>query len=595
MADKTTNGEVNIVWHGRFGPTLSKHGHRIDELISGLQKYIRRNNPKAIFCLNELLEIATVCKQPRLITNVKNRLRIIGCEDMSFTEAGVRLELENLINDDKLEDAVYLLMESKKLRFPSDIKAYWYDHNYCGMITDEMYKQYLDRFKYLFNRKDEECFGFVLTIIFSNLKLDDLYKFLHECSNNDLLDKELDLLSTYAKTKRKEQWVFTIVAVLIVFHKHRLNWYVPTKLSSAKLVPTELSEAKPVPTKLSSAKLVPVITIKNITNDYTLDDFVKDKHTFTGNQSTQYFAEQGAFVENEDIDFKNNMYREMYLFMRSDKQKESEIFDFIVRAQLVTAQYKTDTYFAKLKCDIGDYKQGQLVFVKGPFFRFDDEFFKIQTIKKKSGLNVLNYKKIICIPDLLTSPMGLRNNYNVLVSASPASLSTTSLGPRKACYFIFCESLYSDIPTKMKKSTKWPETSIAKLPEFSLSSKKTAGLQQINEYVNQIEIEYANQIEIEYAKNVAFRYIFGMNDLTKRNFILVKNKIYSVDEDVLYRDFDLIGSLRSLNFLNIVEKHKFILYDFIKNINYSSLNEEHSKFVSERITKFPTYFEPVTV
>ena len=83
-------------------------------------------------------------------------------------------------------------------------------------------------------------------------------------------------------------------------------------------------------------------------------------------------------------------------------ERESEL-DVEIRAQLVTANHHTDTYFARVG--------GKRVFVKGPFMREEmvDLLVWMSDVKRGMGIPSIGCKKVMMYPDGMESALGMRN------------------------------------------------------------------------------------------------------------------------------------------------------------------------------------------
>jgi hypothetical protein len=63
-----------------------------------------------------------------------------------------------------------------------------------------------------------------------------------------------------------------------------------------------------------------------------------------------------------------------------------------------------------------------------------------------------------------------------------------------------------------------------------------------------------------YVENVMFRYITGMPDLATRNFVMKDQRVYSIDEDSIDKDFNLEAAFSKKGeftiFVDELRKHK---------------------------------------
>lgn len=145
-SDKKVNAE-NKSWFYiyKHGTTYSKY--KVDEVKSGLQKYIRRNmRSKAVMCAMDLIKLGeggrkTLC----------TRLKVIAVEDIGIANIDLVLYTINYIDnkepdDKKLIQLVVLLCESDHSRAGSHINKYF--KNKPDMEVDkEKMKKYMDKYK----------------------------------------------------------------------------------------------------------------------------------------------------------------------------------------------------------------------------------------------------------------------------------------------------------------------------------------------------------------------------------------------------------------------------------------------------------------
>lgn len=200
----------------------------------------------------------------------------------------------------------------------------------------------------------------------------------------------------------------------------------------------------------------------------------------------------------------------------NESEYESEYATFILRVQLVCGNSKTDTYYAQ--------KDGRILFVKGPVEEVED---KAEEDKKHLGLPCVNTWVEWLIPDLFTdfqkNPLGRRHTRFVDCSKPQPFLISEVL---------FDYKLPEEIPWKMHSSTVWPETRVV---DFS----KVGGMSHLTVH----HLSDSNLLR-EFVLTIFYRYVYGMGDLATRNFIVRGDHIYSVDEDVVDRNFDLHNNLR---------------------------------------------------
>ncbi|AEA07136.1 putative glycosyltransferase [Lausannevirus] len=271
---------------------------------------------------------------------------------------------------------------------------------------------------------------------------------------------------------------------------------------------------------------------RNLSETIHIDEYVIDKHTKVGRKlgkDSIDFVFEGAFVVREAKigDPKLRLfYQDINVFRlsgikgvrRQRVAKESDIFDFIVRAQLVCGTGKTDTYFAIEK------STGKRVLVKGPF-RTKESI--------KNVLDIAKIKKVLGLPFVRVKRMALRPNF------FPDSV----MGVRSrmkdrdviSCFLVFeDETTEETLPVTIRKGNVTPETEV-------VDWEKVKSMVHFN-------VLECNDPEIlfSFCMAVVFRSILGLPDLADRNFLFVPRKklVYSIDEDVCDREVDLEAALK---------------------------------------------------
>jgi len=291
-----------------------------------------------------------------------------------------------------------------------------------------------------------------------------------------------------------------------------------------------------------------------------LDDFVYDKHVKNSKYaSSNYFANVSSVVipkttavhipiEFEDIyKWMKGDKKEKLIFDKNDKKKsltqesssmtkmtkkilwkfpirESDL-DFVCRAQLVTSYSKTDTYFAKGV----DFNKEQLWLVKGPYVeRKDiDEFIAFQTKKKAIRLPYIKSFMVKMKVDRWPERpgIGLRHKFGV-----------DSVG-----YFMLSKSVIQESKLEIithPGSKKWGATDVVNLKNFS---------------VNVFGLNDAQMVC--YLNHVGFRLKYNIGDLADRNFIVVGDVVYSVDETKTHKSICLREQLKEKKYVYVRNKY----------------------------------------
>ena len=179
-------------------------------------------------------------------------------------------------------------------------------------------------------------------------------------------------------------------------------------------------------------------------------------------------------------------------------QKESEAFEFIVRAQLNTTAAKADVYFAT------DPNTHQCHIIKGPLKASPSMLFKFKEWKEAHGLPTINVREIQLIPDRWPEgvALGIRNK---LLRTTPQT-------------FLVFDSLVqaNKLVTKMHISKVWPVTEVVDWDAVNLH----------------LNVNKLNQQEMtDYVKALLARWVHGINDLADRNFLCADGRVYSIDEE----------------------------------------------------------------
>ncbi|AHA46022.1 putative glycosyltransferase [Insectomime virus] len=286
---------------------------------------------------------------------------------------------------------------------------------------------------------------------------------------------------------------------------------------------------------------------RNLSEKIRIDGYVIDKHTKQGRKlgkDSITFVLEGAFVVREakigdtrlrafyeDI----NIYRAsgMKGVKRHKTPKESDVFEFIVRAQLVCGTGKTDTYFAKEK------RTGKRVLVKGPFKSKDSikNVLTIAKIKKALGVPFVRVRRMLLRPDFFPdSVMGVRSRMEDRDVIS--------------CFLVFDDETTEEVlPTTTRKGKVTPETEVVDWE--SVESMRHFNVLQYDD----------GEILFGFCIAVIFRVIFGLPDLADRNFLFVprKNTVLSIDEDICGREVDLEAALKKNRFAKyreVLEKNR---------------------------------------
>lgn len=290
-----------------------------------------------------------------------------------------------------------------------------------------------------------------------------------------------------------------------------------------------------------------------------IDSFVVDMHTREGARSGMgpiQFSEEGSFVANEAMisaeykkiydkvkrydaisgdnakhnNTKHNTKDKSTVIVGSklddsgitnqNGQNESEVFQFLVRCQLVCGNAKEDTYLAIER------STGKRIFVKGPFAR-KSALQKPQLISRIrpffSGINTIPTRLFLLKPDLFPdTPLGDRKRIKDRTKCYPFLVSDCIVSPDE------------EIPRMMHSSKLWPATEV-------VDWEKVKTLRFAN-----VEILRKNPaIMDQFALAVLFRYVIGIGDAATRNFLITAdNVLFSIDDESWMSDKSQLALLK---------------------------------------------------
>ncbi len=229
---------------------------------------------------------------------------------------------------------------------------------------------------------------------------------------------------------------------------------------------------------------------------------------------------------------------------------ESHVFTLHARAQLVTSRSKTDTYFAYINeavhpanviRDLLVQGGSKMVLVKGPYpsYTVPSKIEEIRKIKEGLGLPYIPFEVIELVPDLLTSPLSVRNQ----------------LRKDRSHPFIVFQNVYSDdvVSRVVKRESKlWPPTNVVDWKGASEGS--YVSLELLSSTAPGLMKDGENTVLSQYVTWLYFRKIIGASDLADRNFLVSSQSftnplskeviVYSIDEESFKDEVDVEGELR---------------------------------------------------
>ena len=568
---------------GAYRCEKSYNGFGLGVLKSALQKYIRRSNPaKAIFAGIEL-DLFCLIGEERIRTNLIHRLMIVFLEDvgnwgmwpwmdeMIFKLLALREKRKSMDDEYRKEEmsvlprVIYAMSSSQHARENSHYRCVYqtffsesdeirnslrerlqivreverkvslsYGRDIEFSSVDEGSVELCKNFLGCLRKRDETAVYFAFKIS----ALENLTQKFYRSNKPEYLIFhliEISLPEMYSGEELREAQECMKIAVrwfkeLGTLKEAFLCWH------SLILGIVKNRRFAGFEENSGISERLHLMYMRNLKKkEFVIDEYVYDGHTQRGRmigRDSSYFATVSSSVCDEDPNVSQShktayVYYKMLSSGEALPEKESEYFSVKFRAQLVTGNSKTDTYFATRK-------DGAEVFVKGPFesSKVTDKFMSMQLLKKKMGLATIKYEVVHLKPGLFSdSPLGLRH----------------SLNPDCFYPFLMCRPLVNEIPTKMHSSKVWPETEVADWD-------RVRGLQHLTVEA----LESSDGLMRDYIENVVFRYVFGIGDLANRNFMICRNRVLSVDEDSFDRYFSLENNMRKVYpvFLEFIRKEK---------------------------------------
>jgi len=678
-------------------------------LKSALQKFCRRNmTHKAIWCglewgllrCDDKAEKSTI---KSVITNLRNRLRIIYVEDTSIANINLlklidkninKIDFDsnpNSINMDKeivnivsnisqsyhtricsFVNSIYKIYTNKTFYekqkefisfFPNVKKCYEHiENNKHVSLEDNLYNTLLDKnivsFYYVrklsLNEKGKDIFG----------KKDKVFPIIRKVYNdlNKKLDVKLDLSYVditqkwYNDIKNSEAFLMYFLPMLVICFPFKLDGRLPSFFEYT-----------------DEWKNLVMYNIEKPRIEF--EQYVMDMHTKEGNkrgfnknnlEGIEHFINQGAYVNDEYIP--NDEYKELknyyeftkllsvekidkkYLvkkkviiledeeevefieeedeedkdeedkdeeeveFIEEDKDDEEviiikkrsssisineeiDIFKYIARAQVPTSGSKQDSYFAKMLKNYGEFKKDETVFIKGPFN--DEEVYNILKL-------FIDIKKILNMPYVDVDKIDIKMSRTIFTDEINTNQNVKYYIRNKYNYenkyiFLIYKNLCGDDiyttkygSVKTQKSQAWIDSNTTIVNWYETNKKTKCKQFDTNDLKN---INYM----IYYIISIYFRYLFGIVDHANRNFLVLDDVLYSVDEEnidmvkesnfnKLEKNFEIINK----NWDKVDKKIYEILKEWnikITEIKDILLDEDYSKLLVRfnKIVKNPKF------
>lgn len=327
-----------MIVHTCFNNT-SEHGYSANILKSGICKYFRRGeSEKFTWCIMEMSLFQDHPKGSGLITNLINRLKILLMEDLSLGEVYIIGEGNRILDEyDKdrnqrhlLLDFCDLVMKGKRNRITSYVNN-WYRHKSYDtkdISLDKVlkYKRSGDTEELLKLGEDliyklEDSDESIFKIFNEMMKLSDkcglryrrregvylwfeiLKDYMWPAELNDVYDFCLQM---FMRRGMKERPAFGIWLGFIALKRDDLDYSVKEYV---KHIPENFDEYRKCMTKIEM-------------DDYVVNDYHVNKGFGLGK-----FAEEGAYVKDEDLSLlgdKGGEYKRYYIEMKQNSDPKSK-------------------------------------------------------------------------------------------------------------------------------------------------------------------------------------------------------------------------------------------------------------------------------
>ena len=320
-------------------------GYPLDELKSGLQKYLRRDEiGKMVWCMEELFLFGVLGKTDSekkignaILSNLINRLIVMMDEEMLFIEVEryllMREYLEKFENGGRKEVRYLRLLceilnEGKKCRRNSYGRSYWCHRLQNEVVEEKSDKEYFENFVECFEAGKEEWAIWMFRIL-NGGKCDGKKRFrrseniymiweylfdLEKVKKDENLKKVLEYkLKEFFKKDRKERFIFLYSCVDLCMYFDG-DW---------KDIRGEYDLSLKV---LDEVYRYDEMDLEK-RGKIELDDYVVDVHTSAGKKlgkGKEDFKEVGCLVVNENEEFLRKEWKDFYVNFTGKSKMEGK-------------------------------------------------------------------------------------------------------------------------------------------------------------------------------------------------------------------------------------------------------------------------------
>lgn len=340
-----------------FRQAFSANGHPKDELLSALQKYVRRGEfEKALYAAFELDRFNELPAAAPLVTNMINRLRVMLPEEIGIASpklvcafnkcyegyCAARDGGREVERQSRLYEIVRMLCEAPKIRLVSDIKAVFFaDGSRALALNDPLLAPLTTPDEAWKTRKN--CLDAIRSAVHSgsDYGFAALRKFIElgklparvrspfgKGSSDDPMYAVFDLFNWLTQNCEPQNAIIKVCFDYYRYfksHRDRIVFVIWPALFMFRKVDVTNSAACPfVDTSYAQQEHV-TVALKRLDDKLEFEDYVLDQHTAAGRRAGRgpvHFAEEGAFVENEVAELRNESYRKIYLAYKQVQQNE---------------------------------------------------------------------------------------------------------------------------------------------------------------------------------------------------------------------------------------------------------------------------------
>lgn len=513
-----------------------------------LQTYIRRGEEENA---RRFLGHVLSHEDDRLLTNTKNRLRIIFLENVADVSILTYRFIALKTNQD-ISDLIHVLCFSTKAKICSHAQAFAKaidnnDQNLSSLSReDSLLITHVRRQKELIPKPEWK------------LQLSNALKY--KCNSAILWAYQISMCST----KRPVLQIFKVLKAFISasilnkfkkmysllknFHQSFMCWMLP--------ILTYLRPRTETRYRFRSVVCIPKrITQLDDNSDFNIEFVTPENKQQINNGWKQYYLRLKELESESPATRKKRKMPPLEIVPMFKKgrfspfvKNEQDRFHFQVRSRLCCSDSNTDVYFAF------DVETKKNVVVKGPIpdGSIYASYFELNEWKRSVGLPSLQSirQAKLGVNMFLYVPSNVRQKYEQGASGT----------------FICYDSLLDRAPTIYdriyKSSDRYTDEEVLDWDKFP---------HHVFNYNNWNN--YSAQIRQDYVHGLIARYIHSLGDLNYHNFVIAHGRLYSIDDDVPISNIpNSIGNGMKTHLANYVHRHEANIRRWIAQLTFNTPN-----------------------